>query len=173
MNCYFKCDNIIRDHRVSYFGKMWQKKMVYTFVIFLLLHGLAQSSFAQADDGKDKDSTVNEYIENYKELLTHLPSLKLQSLQNTFLPGQIYNRLYSYSFKNKVNVMSCKLMTAALLLFKDSTNRQMWCLAFWSYYGVAWLIKRKLLTGTPISTTISRILSVAMRYSGHIIVPIL
>ena len=54
---------------------MWQKKLVYIFVIFLLLHGVTQSSFSQTDAGRDKDSTVNEYIENYKELLTYKMSL--------------------------------------------------------------------------------------------------
>ena len=54
---------------------MWQKKPVYTFIIFLLLHGATLSSFAQTDTGNDEDSTVNEYIENYKELLTYKMSL--------------------------------------------------------------------------------------------------
>ncbi len=71
MNCY----NIIRYYRFSYFGKMWRKKILYTIVIFLLLQGVIQTSFAQTRAARDKDSTVNEYIENYKELLVYKMSL--------------------------------------------------------------------------------------------------
>ncbi len=54
---------------------MWKKKLVCTFVIFLFLHGATLSSFAQTDAGTYKDSIVNEYVENYKELLTYKMSL--------------------------------------------------------------------------------------------------
>ncbi|MEO6638477.1 MAG: DUF4421 family protein [Ginsengibacter sp.] len=71
MNCY----NIIPYHRFSYFGKMCQKNIVYKFVIFLLLHGFTQTSWAQAFADKDKDSSANEYIENYRDMLIYKMSL--------------------------------------------------------------------------------------------------
>ncbi len=54
---------------------MWRKKILYTIVIFLLLQGVIQTSFAQTSAARDKDSIANEYIENYKELLVYKMSL--------------------------------------------------------------------------------------------------
>ena len=54
---------------------MWRKKIVYIIVIFLLLHGVIQTSFAQMHAARDKDSIAKEYIEDYKELLTYKMSL--------------------------------------------------------------------------------------------------
>lgn len=53
---------------------MWHRTLIYTFLIFLLLHVIAQTSFAQTDAG-NKDSIFHEYIENYKDLLTSKMSL--------------------------------------------------------------------------------------------------
>ena len=54
---------------------MWRRKLAYTIVIFLLLHGVIQKSFAQTHAAGGKDSITNEYIENYRELLVYKMSL--------------------------------------------------------------------------------------------------
>ncbi len=53
---------------------MCPRTLIYSLVIFLLLHAVTQPSFAQTGAG-NKDSTANEYIENYNELLTFKMSL--------------------------------------------------------------------------------------------------
>ncbi|HEU5052398.1 MAG TPA: hypothetical protein VFT78_04760, partial [Hanamia sp.] len=53
---------------------MWHRTLIYTFLIFLLLHAIAQTSFAQTD-ARNRDSIFHEYIENYKDLLTSKMSL--------------------------------------------------------------------------------------------------
>ena len=53
---------------------MWHRTIIYTFLIFLLLHVIAQTSFAQTGAGNN-DSILHEYIENYKDLLTCKMSL--------------------------------------------------------------------------------------------------
>ena len=53
---------------------MWHRTLLYTFLIFLLLPVIAQTSFAQTDAG-NRDSTYHEYIENYNDLLTFKMSL--------------------------------------------------------------------------------------------------
>ncbi|KAA9040818.1 DUF4421 domain-containing protein [Ginsengibacter hankyongi] len=53
---------------------MLHRTLLYTFLIFLLLHVIAQTSFAQTDAG-NRDSIFHEYIENYNDLLTFKMSL--------------------------------------------------------------------------------------------------
>jgi hypothetical protein len=53
---------------------MFHRALIYTLCIFLFLHGVTQTSFAQAY-ATNRDSIINEYIENYKDLLTSKVSL--------------------------------------------------------------------------------------------------
>ena len=75
MICYFNAIVSFGTVEFPILARCGKKSLVYIFGIFLLLHGVTQSLFAQTGTGKDKDSTVNEYIENYKELLTYKMSL--------------------------------------------------------------------------------------------------
>src|SRR5690242_11531514 len=53
---------------------MWHRTLIYTFLIFLLLHFIAQTSLAQTN-ATNRDSILHEYIENYKGLVTFKMSL--------------------------------------------------------------------------------------------------
>src|SRR6185312_1329076 len=79
-------DNPIGYRRVCYFAGMRHRRLIYPFLIFLLSHVIAQTSFAQTEAG-NRDSIVHEYIESYKDLLTSKVSLGSKEdgfdLQNT------------------------------------------------------------------------------------------
>jgi len=53
---------------------MWHRTLIYTFLIFLLLPFIASTSFAQIN-ASNRDTIINEYIENYKKLLIYKMSL--------------------------------------------------------------------------------------------------